>query len=225
MLAVAGELETGTTTVGYRVQLDHLAPTAVGGQRPGRGHARGRRGPAAHVPGVGQRRARARRGRADHPGRRRARALPREGRRGSADGPTTCPRPAGRPPPTPARAPAPDPAPPPPPPPAAASPPPPPPPSARRPCRRRLASCRCAAPAPARRAHRRAGGVVVSRSRARCCSCTHRSSRRSTPPTTSCDDLADGDVRGRVRPALRGGPGRRLSDARSSDRRRATLPR
>lgn len=29
--AVAGTLETGTTTVGYRVQLDHLAPTAVGG--------------------------------------------------------------------------------------------------------------------------------------------------------------------------------------------------
>jgi predicted thioesterase len=30
--AVAGDLEAGTTTVGYRVQLDHLAPTAVGGQ-------------------------------------------------------------------------------------------------------------------------------------------------------------------------------------------------
>jgi fluoroacetyl-CoA thioesterase len=30
--AVAGELEEGTTTVGYRLQLDHLAPTAVGGQ-------------------------------------------------------------------------------------------------------------------------------------------------------------------------------------------------
>ena len=29
--AVAGELEEGTSTVGYRVQLDHLAPTAVGG--------------------------------------------------------------------------------------------------------------------------------------------------------------------------------------------------
>jgi predicted thioesterase len=29
--AVAGELDEGTTTVGYRVQLDHLAPTAVGG--------------------------------------------------------------------------------------------------------------------------------------------------------------------------------------------------
>jgi fluoroacetyl-CoA thioesterase len=29
--AVAGELDDGTTTVGYRVQLDHLAPTAVGG--------------------------------------------------------------------------------------------------------------------------------------------------------------------------------------------------
>lgn len=29
--ALAGELDEGTTTVGYRVQLDHLAPTAVGG--------------------------------------------------------------------------------------------------------------------------------------------------------------------------------------------------
>lgn len=30
--AVAGALEEGQTTVGYRVQLDHLAPTAVGGR-------------------------------------------------------------------------------------------------------------------------------------------------------------------------------------------------
>jgi predicted thioesterase len=30
--AVAGALEPGTTSVGYRVQLDHLAPTAVGGR-------------------------------------------------------------------------------------------------------------------------------------------------------------------------------------------------
>jgi predicted thioesterase len=30
--AVAGDLDAGMTTVGYRVQLDHLAPTAVGGQ-------------------------------------------------------------------------------------------------------------------------------------------------------------------------------------------------
>ena len=30
--AVAGELGDGQTTVGYRVQLDHLAPTAVGGR-------------------------------------------------------------------------------------------------------------------------------------------------------------------------------------------------
>ena len=30
--AVDGELAEGTTSVGYRVQLDHLAPTAVGGQ-------------------------------------------------------------------------------------------------------------------------------------------------------------------------------------------------
>lgn len=29
--AVANELDHDTTTVGYRVQLDHLAPTAVGG--------------------------------------------------------------------------------------------------------------------------------------------------------------------------------------------------
>lgn len=31
VLAVADRLTGGTTTVGYRVQLDHLAPTAVGG--------------------------------------------------------------------------------------------------------------------------------------------------------------------------------------------------
>jgi fluoroacetyl-CoA thioesterase len=30
MLAVAGRLEPGTTTVGMRVQLDHLQPTKVG---------------------------------------------------------------------------------------------------------------------------------------------------------------------------------------------------
>jgi fluoroacetyl-CoA thioesterase len=30
--AVQDELDDGTTTVGYRVQLDHLAPTAVGGE-------------------------------------------------------------------------------------------------------------------------------------------------------------------------------------------------
>jgi predicted thioesterase len=30
--AVAGALADGQTTVGYRVQLDHLAPTAVGGR-------------------------------------------------------------------------------------------------------------------------------------------------------------------------------------------------
>jgi fluoroacetyl-CoA thioesterase len=29
--AVEGTLEPGSTTVGYRVQFDHLAPTAVGG--------------------------------------------------------------------------------------------------------------------------------------------------------------------------------------------------
>jgi predicted thioesterase len=29
--AVDGQLADGTTSVGYRVQLDHLAPTAVGG--------------------------------------------------------------------------------------------------------------------------------------------------------------------------------------------------
>jgi len=32
VLAVSGTLADGTTTVGYRVQLDHLAPTAVGGR-------------------------------------------------------------------------------------------------------------------------------------------------------------------------------------------------
>ena len=32
MLAVGDRLEAGTTSVGYRVQLDHLAPTAVGGR-------------------------------------------------------------------------------------------------------------------------------------------------------------------------------------------------
>ena len=30
--AVHDELDDATTTVGYRVQLDHLAPTAVGGR-------------------------------------------------------------------------------------------------------------------------------------------------------------------------------------------------
>ena len=30
VLAIGDRLEDGTTTVGYRVQLDHLAPTAVG---------------------------------------------------------------------------------------------------------------------------------------------------------------------------------------------------
>ncbi len=30
--AVEGQLGDGTTSVGYRVQLDHLAPTAVGGK-------------------------------------------------------------------------------------------------------------------------------------------------------------------------------------------------
>jgi fluoroacetyl-CoA thioesterase len=30
--AVESELAEGTTTVGYRVQLDHLAPTAIGGE-------------------------------------------------------------------------------------------------------------------------------------------------------------------------------------------------
>jgi predicted thioesterase len=31
VLAINGELAEGSTSVGYRVQLDHLAPTAVGG--------------------------------------------------------------------------------------------------------------------------------------------------------------------------------------------------
>jgi predicted thioesterase len=32
VLAIDGELPEGSTSVGYRVQLDHLAPTAVGGK-------------------------------------------------------------------------------------------------------------------------------------------------------------------------------------------------
>jgi len=32
VLAVDGQLAGGTTSVGYRIQLDHLAPTAVGGR-------------------------------------------------------------------------------------------------------------------------------------------------------------------------------------------------
>ncbi|HEX9467253.1 MAG TPA: hotdog domain-containing protein [Acidimicrobiia bacterium] len=32
VLAVEEQLANGTTSVGYRVQLDHLAPTAVGGK-------------------------------------------------------------------------------------------------------------------------------------------------------------------------------------------------
>ena len=31
-MAIDGELAEGSTSVGYRVQLDHLAPTAVGGK-------------------------------------------------------------------------------------------------------------------------------------------------------------------------------------------------
>ena len=32
VMAIEGELADGSTSVGYRVQLDHLAPTAVGGK-------------------------------------------------------------------------------------------------------------------------------------------------------------------------------------------------
>lgn len=32
MAAIEGELESGTTSVGMRVQLDHLAPSAVGAE-------------------------------------------------------------------------------------------------------------------------------------------------------------------------------------------------
>jgi len=32
VMAIDGELAEGSTSVGYRVQLDHLAPTAVGGK-------------------------------------------------------------------------------------------------------------------------------------------------------------------------------------------------
>ena len=79
--AVDGQLDAGQTTVGYRVQLDHLAPVAGRRRGPRRGRARVGRGPAAHVPGLGEAPRRARRGRPDHPGRRGARPLPRESRR------------------------------------------------------------------------------------------------------------------------------------------------
>ena len=82
VLAVGDRLEAGTTSVGYRVQLDHLAPTAVGGRVTAEAVLEVGRGPAAHVPGVGERRPRPRRRGPHHPGRGRARPLPREGRRG-----------------------------------------------------------------------------------------------------------------------------------------------
>ena len=34
VMAIEGELAEGSTSVGYRVQLDHLAPTTVGGKVP-----------------------------------------------------------------------------------------------------------------------------------------------------------------------------------------------
>ena len=55
-------------------------PTAVGGQVHAEAIARDGRGPPPHVPRVGERRPRPRRRRPHHPGRRRARPLPREGR-------------------------------------------------------------------------------------------------------------------------------------------------
>ena len=82
MHAVDGELAEGTTSVGYRVQLDHLAPTAVGGKVRAEATLETDRGPPPHVPGLGERRPRPRRRRPHHPGRRRARPLPGEGRRG-----------------------------------------------------------------------------------------------------------------------------------------------
>ena len=51
----------GQTTVGYEVQLAHLTPTPVGRHGGRRGDARAGRGPAAHVPRLGERRPRARR--------------------------------------------------------------------------------------------------------------------------------------------------------------------
>ena len=62
------------------------APLAHAGRRGGdrRGHARGDRGPAAHVPGLGQRRPRARRRRPDHAGRRRCATASSSARRSRA---------------------------------------------------------------------------------------------------------------------------------------------
>ena len=61
------------TSVGYRVQLDHLAPTAVGGHVHAEATLEADRGPPAHLPGVGERRPRPRRRRPHHPRHRRAR--------------------------------------------------------------------------------------------------------------------------------------------------------
>ena len=68
----------GSTTVGMRVQIDHLQPTAVGGEVVRRGGARADRGTTAHVHRLGLRRARPRRRRQGHPRRGRRRALPRQ---------------------------------------------------------------------------------------------------------------------------------------------------
>ena len=77
----------GETTVGYRVQLDHLAPVPVGDEVARRGRPRVRRGSPAHVPGVGEAPGRPRRRRPDHPGRGRAVPLPRQSRRQRPDPP------------------------------------------------------------------------------------------------------------------------------------------
>jgi fluoroacetyl-CoA thioesterase len=47
--AVAGALEAGATTVGTRGELDHLAPSPVGGRVGGRRGVGAGRGPAAGV--------------------------------------------------------------------------------------------------------------------------------------------------------------------------------
>jgi fluoroacetyl-CoA thioesterase len=58
--AVAGQLAEGETTVGMRVQLDHLAPIAVGSTVTAERQAREGRGPSPQVLRVGDRRPRPR---------------------------------------------------------------------------------------------------------------------------------------------------------------------
>ena len=73
--AVADALDAGCTTVGMRVQLDHLQPTRGRCRGRRRGRARTDRGPAPDVHRVGVRRRRPGRRRQGHPRPRRRRAL------------------------------------------------------------------------------------------------------------------------------------------------------